>query len=555
MGIVAVLSASASVAQDEPPPGRAYARSLVASERGIVATNQVLASQAGAQILARGGSAVDAAIAANAVLSVLEPMMAGPGGDLFAIYRDAKTGQVSGLNASGWAPSGLTIDFLKQKGIERMPGRGIYSVTVPGCVDGWEKLHRRYGRLAWKDLFTPSIYLATNGFPVSEGIAGAWKAGLLPSCTDDSCRKVFARSGEPPGAGEFYRNPDLARALKLIAEQGAAAVYKGAIAAAILRASTRLGGTMTEPDLAVFSSEWLTPISATYRGWTVYELPPNSRGEAVLEMLNILGTFPAQVMAQADAVAIHRRIEAMRLGYADIRYVADLRVQTVPFKGLISPEYARKRAASIDPERAHCDVKPGAAALLAGDTTYLTAVDRDGNIVSLIQSLASGMSGVVAEGMGFLLQNRGGYFTLDGVQPNALAPRKRPSHTLMPALMEKGDTHIGIGFVGGPIQAMAQMQVISNIADLGMNLQAALEAPRFLSRDPAPTCRVTFERRLTPDVRDGLAKLGHEIQLTDEYWGIMGIGQGVIFNSKSGTKFGASDPRGDGAAIPEPPPW
>jgi gamma-glutamyltranspeptidase/glutathione hydrolase len=541
------------VAQSLPvPPGRAYGRAEVVSKTGIVATNQVVASQAGAQMLARGGSAVDAAIAANAVLSVLEPMMAGPGGDLFAIYRDAKTGKISGLNASGWAPSGLTIDFLKQKGIERMPARGIYSVTVPGCVDGWEKLHRRFGRLPWKELFAPAIYLADNGFPISELIGVVWKVAFAASCTDEECRRVFGTA--VPQAGDFLKNPALASALKLIAQDGAAAFYRGPIADAILRSSNRLGGTMTKSDLADFSSEWVEPISSTYRGWTVYEMPPNSRGSAVLESLNILGTLPEQTMRVANADTIHRRIEAMRLAYADIEYLADPRMSKVPTRGLITAENARRRAALIDPEHAHCDVKPSEAAMLPGDTTYLTVVDRDGNITSLIQSLATGMSGVVADKMGFVLQNRGGYFSLDPKQPNALAPRKRVSHTLVPALLEKGHLHVGLGFVGGPIQVMAQMQVISNIADLGMNLQAALEAPRFFSFDHGPNCKVVVESRMPVETRDGLARRGHRLELTGEYQEIAGIGQAVCFDDATGTKHGASDPRGDGAAIPEPLP-
>jgi gamma-glutamyltranspeptidase/glutathione hydrolase len=503
-------------------------------------------------MLARGGSAVDAAIAANAVLSVLEPMMAGPGGDLFAIYRDAKTGKISGLNASGWAPSGLTIDFLKQKGIERMPATGIFSVTVPGCVDGWEKLHRRFGRLPWKELFAPAIYYADNGYPVSDGIGMVWKVAFAASCTDEECRRTFGTAVPKPG--EFVRNPALASALRLIAEHGANAVYRGPIADAILRTSNRLGGTMTKSDLADFSSEWVEPISSTYRGWTIYVLPPNSRGAAVLEGLNILGTFSEQTMGVANTDAVHRRIEAMRLAYADIQYLADPRMSKVPTANLITAEYARKRAALIDPEHAHCDVKPGEAAMLPGDTTYLTVVDRDGNIISLIQSLATGMSGAVADQMGFVLQNRGSYFSFDPKRPNALAPRKRVSHTLVPALLEKGNLDVGLGFVGGPIQVMAQIQVISNIADLGMNLQAALDAPRFLSFDQGPTCNVIVESRMPMETSDGLARMGHHLELTGAYQGLAGLGQAVGFDSATGTKYGASDPRSDGAAIPEPLP-
>jgi len=411
-------------------------------------------------------------------------------------------------------------------------------------------LHRRFGRLSWKELFAPAIYLAENGFPISGLIGGVWKVAFAASCTDGECRLVFGSAA--PEVGDFFKNPALASALKLIAEHGAGAVYRGPIADAILRTSNRLGGTMTKSDLADFSSEWVEPISSTYRGWTVYEMPPNSRGSAVLESLNILGAFPEHTMRVPNAETVHRRIEAMRLASADTEYVADPRMSKVAIADLITAEYARKRAAPIDPEHAHCGVKPNAE--MPGDTTYPTVVDRDGNIISLIQSLATGMSGVVADKMGFVLQNRGVYFSLDPRQPNALAPRKRVSHTLAPALLEKGNLHMGLGFVGGPVQVMAQMQVISNIADLGMNPQAALEAPRFYSLDHGPNCNVVVESLMPVETRDAVARMGHRLALTGEYQNIAGIGQAVIFDSATGTKYGASDPRGDGAAIQEPLP-
>jgi gamma-glutamyltranspeptidase/glutathione hydrolase len=423
-------------------------------------------------------------------------------------------------------------------------------VTVPGCVDGWEKLHQRFGRLPWKELFAPAIYLADNGFPISDLIGFAWKVSFGATCTDEECRRVFGTAA--PQVGDFFKNPALASALRLIAEHGASAVYRGRIADAILRTSNRLGGTMTKSDLADFSSEWVEPISSTYHGWTIYEMPPNSRGSAVLESLNILGTFPEQMMRVANADRVHRQIDAMRLASADIQYVADPRMSKLSIADFTTPEYARKCATLIDPEHAHCDVKPNAE--MPGDTTYLTVVDRDGNIISLIQSLATGESGIVADKMGFILQNRGGYFSLDPDQPNALAQRKRPSHTLVPALLEKGNLHLGLGFAGGPIQVMAQMQVISNTADLGMNLQAALEAPRFYSFDHGPNCNVQVESRMPVEIRDTLVRMGHRLVLTGEYQQIAGMGHAVAFDSATGTKYGASDPRGDGAAIPEPLP-
>jgi len=532
---------------------RSHARSMVITRYGIVATSHVQASVAGAQILERGGSAVDAAIAANAVLGVTEPMMNGMGGDLFAIYWDAKTGKLYGLNASGWAPQGLTVEHLKAKGVSSMPHEGIDSVTVPGAVAGWNAFHERFGRMTWKDLFQPAIFYAENGYPVPEIIAAYWDdaAGLIGK--DPEGRRLYLPNGKPPAVGQIFQNHDLAKALQMVAQNGPAAFYKGEIARAIVSTSQSLGGTMSADDLAEFSPEWVEPISTTYRGWTVYELPPNGQGMAALEMLNILETSPASPDGPLSVAELHKRIEAMKLAYADLgRYNADPRFAKVPVKGILSKEYARERAQLIDPGKANCDVPPGVPP--TSDTTYLSVVDREGNIVSLIQSNYSAFgSGIAVRGMGFVLQNRGGLFSLDPASPNVLAPRKRPFHTIIPAFMEHGDQHIGFGIMGGANQPLAHAQFVSNVVDYGMNIQAALENARFTVSSKRG-CNIVIESRVPPEVRQKLSAMGHQLDVQREYSTAMGRGQVVMHDSTTNVNYAASDPRADGSAAPEPPP-
>lgn len=533
--------------------GRNYGRSMVISQQGIVATSQVQASQAGAQILARGGSAIDAAIAANAVLAVTEPLMDGLGGDLFALYWDARTGKLTGLNGSGPAPKALTPEFMAKQGIKRMPSEGIHSVTVPGAVDGWFKMHQRLGKLPWKDLFQAAIAYADQGFPVPEGMHELWagRGSVRGLQNNEESARVFLPGGKPPETGDVFRNPDMARSLRLIGEKGPEAFYKGEIAAAILKTSQKLGGTMTAADLASFSSEFVQPISTDYRGWRVYELPPNGQGMAALEMLNIMETTPPSSEGPNSPAEIHKRVEAMKLAYSDLRrYDADPRTYDVPVAGLLSKEYAKKRAALIDPNRANCTVAAGQPS--TGDTTYLTVVDRDGNIVSWIQSVFNYFgSRVTVDGMGFILQNRGAGFTLEPNHPNVLAGEKRPFHTIIPAFMEKGDLHMGFGIMGGSIQPLAHAQFVSNFVDFGMNVQAAMEAPRF-AKSNADGCEVAIEFRVPATTLQQLSERGHVLQIRREYMEAMGRGQAILRNSKTGTNYAASDPRADGAAIPEP---
>jgi gamma-glutamyltranspeptidase/glutathione hydrolase len=532
---------------------RTQARSMVISRGGIVATSQTLASQAGAQVLARGGSAMDAAIAANAVLTVVEPMMNGIGGDLFAIYREAKTGRLHGINASGWSPKGLTTGVLRDLGHYSMPSDGIHSVTVPGCVDGWEKLHAKFGRLAWAELFQPAIHFADQGYPVTEIIQEMWADARPKLAADENARRVLLVEGRAPEVGEVFRNRQLAKALREIASGGAATFYKGPIAKALLETSRRLRGTMEAADLAEFQAEWVEPISTDYRGWRVYELPPNGQGIAALEMLNIMERFPIGRYEPSSAEALHLKIEAQKLAYADLgRFVADPRFSQVPVAGLLAKPYAAERAKLIDASKAACSPAAGNPLPATGDTIYLSVVDREGNIASLIQSVyLSFGTGIVVDDYGFHLHNRGALFHLDERHPNALAPRKRPFTTIIPGFMERGDLHIGFGIMGGLNQAQAHAQWVSNFVDHRMNIQAALEAPRFTKLNFSG-CDFMIENRFPKETIEALRAMGHYPSMLGGFSSTVGGGQAVMHDSKEKVNYGASSPRRDGAAVPEP---
>jgi gamma-glutamyltranspeptidase / glutathione hydrolase len=534
---------------------RSQTRSMVISKGGIVASESPLASQAGVRILEHGGNAVDAAIAANAMMGVVEPMMNGIGGDLFVIVYDAKANKLYGLNASGWAPKGLTIEFLQKQGLKSMPQAGVHSITVPGVVDGWQKLADKFGRKKLKEDLAPAIRTAQDGFPVPEWDAAYWAAEVDLLRTDDAATSLYLPGDHAPRVGDVFKNPELAASLGQIAEHGRDAFYKGEISKKILDAMKKHNGTMTEQDLAQYSSEWVEPISTTYRDWTVFELPPNGQGIGVLEMLNIMEKFP---LGEKDSgfgstKALHTMIEAKKLAYADMaKYLADPRGQKIPVATLISKEWATERAKLIDPDKAACDI---AAGEIAGgsDTTYLSVVDRDGNMVSLIQSNYSAFgSGIVPAGAGFVMHNRGGLFTLDASSPNALAGRKRPRHTIIPGFAQRGDTRIAFGIMGGWNQAQAHAQFIANIADFKMNIQAAIEAPRFRKIE-FTGCEVTLENRFSGKVRDELTAKGHKITVVGSFSSTMGGGQVVLRDFATGVNFGASDPRKDGQAAAELP--
>jgi len=543
------LASSRLLAQD-----RSQARSMVISQFGVVAAEQPLAARAGTAILEKGGNAIDAAVAANAVMGVVAPMMDGIGGDLFAMVYEAKTGKLYGLNASGWAPKGLTVDFLRRHGAASMPSSGIHSATVPGAVAGWDAMLSRFGSKTFADVLAPAIGYAKNGFPVSEIFAEDWAATAGAFLGNAEAVKLYLPNGDPPGTGEIFRNPDLAGALQAIVKDGRDAFYKGSIARRILDTSTRLGGTMAADDLAEFAPEWVDPVSTVYRGWTVYEMPPNEQGIAALMMLNIMSGFPIARFGHNSVDALHTLIEAKKLAYADmITYVGDPRQAEVPTKGLISAAYGRTRAALIDPARAKCDVGPGTPPYAGSDTTYLATVDRDGNMVSLIQSNYSLFgSGVAVEGGGFVLHNRGALFSLEPKSPNVLAPRKRPLHTIIPAFMANGDVRIAFGIMGGFNQAQAHAQFVSNVVDHGMNIQAAMEAARF-NKASFAGCDLYMEARVPTEVVSALTRRGHRVLVLGDYSGAMGGGQAVKRDFKSGVNFGASDPRKDGQAIAEMP--
>ena len=534
-----------------PVPGR----SIVTTTLGIVAASQPLAAKAGAEILDRGGNAVDAAIAANAVLGLVEPHMNGVGGDLFAIIYEAKTGKLHGLNASGWAPTGLTPQLLAERGLNRMPNNGIFSVTVPGAVAGWEAMRSRFGTKPFSELLSSAIWYSENGFPVSEVIAGEWAEQERKLSATPEARSTFFLGDRPPRFGEVFRNPNLAATLKRIAEKGRDGFYRGATADAIVALSKTAGGTMTLEDLSEVQVEWQEPIKTTYRGWTVYELPPQGQGIAALMMLNIMERYPLGEWGFHDPRAMHVMIEAKKLAYADmLAYVADPKFSKVPVAQMLSSGHATARAAKVDLTKAACDVMPAQIAPLegahGGDTIYLTVIDAEGNIVSFIQSNYSAFgSGLVPPKTGFPLHNRGALFTLDASHPNVLAPRKRPLHTIIPAFMEKDGVRIGFGIMGGWTQSQAHAQFVSNIADYGMTIQQALEAGRFV-KNSFRGCDVNIEALVPESTRNALKALGHEVRVVELRTDTFGRGQAVM-SLPNGVHFGASEPRHDGAAIPQ----
>jgi gamma-glutamyltranspeptidase/glutathione hydrolase len=562
--VLGVIGSNPLVAQQQKPSAGAPlpipGRSIVATRQGIVAASQPLAARAGVEILERGGNAVDAAIAANAVMGLMEPTGNGIGGDLFVIYYDAKTGETHGLNASGWAPTGLTPELLVSKGLKAMPQRGVYSITVPGVVAGWHALREKFGKLEFNQLLAPAIYYAEEGFPLSEVTAGHWSGSLkFLSAHPNSAKTFLVDNGtRTPRAGEVFKNPDLARSLRRIAEKGRDGYYTGPIADAIVAIMKENGSTITAADLAEFQPEWVTPITTTYRGWTVSEIPPNGMGIAALMMLNLMEPFPLAEYGFHSPKALHVMIEAKKLAYADmLKYVGDQRLAKVPVPEMLDKTHAIARAKQIDPTKANCTATPSNFSTITSargkDTIYLSVVDKDGNIVSLIQSNYSGFgSGLVPKDAGFMLHNRGGLFTLEPNAPNTIAPRKRPLNTIIPGFMQKDDVRIGFGIMGGWNQAQAHAQFVANIADYGMTIQQALEAGRF-TKKTFDGCDLDIEGLIPTATRSVLTTLGHKLNVVKPRSSTFGYGQAVMTDN-SGVHFGASEPRHDGAAIPEAPP-
>jgi len=531
---------------------RGQGRSMVISQTGIVATESPLASKAGGAILERGGNAVDAAIAAHAVMTVVAPMWNGIGGDLFAIVYDAKSGKYYGLNASGWAPAAQSVERLREKGLREMPGRGIEPVTVPGSVDGWQKLLDRFGKKKMNEVLAPAIQVAEDGYSVTEWIAQHFASNVDLLRDSEAAAHTYLISDRAPRLGEVVRNPDLAWSLRQIAQGGRDAFYRGEITKRILALSARHGGALTAKDFSDYSSEWVEPISTTYRGWTVYEMPPNSQGIAALEMLNLMEQFDLHSYGLNSARALHVQIEAKKLAYADLlRYIGDPKQSKPPVSGMLSKPYAAERAKLIDMEHANCEAGPGTPVPSAGDTIYLSVVDRDGNMVSFIESnYAEFGSGLVADGTGFVLHDRGALFSLDPASPNAIAGHKRPLHTIIPAFMEKDQIRIAFGIMAGWNQAQAHAQFVSHVVDFNQNIQAALETARF-TKPTFNGCDVLLENRLPGNVKGELEAKGHKLSMHNGFSDAFGGGQAVMRDYASGVNYGASDPRKDGAAIPE----
>jgi gamma-glutamyltranspeptidase/glutathione hydrolase len=528
------------------------------ARHGMVATSQPLATEIGVATLRRGGSAVDAAIAANAALGLTEPTGCGIGGDLFAIVWEDATKRLHGLNASGRSPKSLTLDRLQTMGLRRIPERGALAVSVPGAVDGWCELHARFGRLPLREVLEPSIAYARDGFPVTEVIAAAWAAGARVLANAPGFAEVFLPGGRAPAPGELFSNPMLGVAYELIAADGRAAFYDGPIAAAIEASVRGNGGYVGHEDLAAHRSEWVEPVSTTYRGVRVFELPPNGQGIAVLQMLNLLEGFDLPALDFGSADHLHLLIEAKKLAFEDrAKFYADPAFTAVPVEQLLSKDYAAARRALIDPRRAAPAPVHGDATVGAGDTVYLAAADRDGNMVSLIQSNYMGFgSGVTVAPFGFGLQNRGSQFAIDAKHANAYAPGKRPFHTIIPAFAVREGEALAFGVMGAAMQPQGQVQVLTNIVDFGMGLQAAGDAPRVRhegSTEPtgAPPLAgggtVHLEPGFDAAAVANLAARGHRVEPVGSRAAFGGY-QAIRRDLRTGVYFGASESRKDGHA-------
>ena len=552
-----LLSVSApALAQQQFTSIPGQGRSMVVSKLGIVAAPQFLASQAGVHVLEQGGNAIDAAIAANAVMGVVQPYVNGIGGDLFVLYYEAKSGKVYGLNASGWTPKALTLDWMKQHQKDKIDFIGVDSITVPGAVAGWDAMQKRFGRLSLKKNLASAIYYADNGFPLAERNARYWVSRRLMN--QPGYKETYVPWGAPPKVGDLFTNKALAHSLREIADHGRDAYYNGPMTDQMVKFLDAQGGAHARADFSEYQVEWVEPVSTTYHGWTVYELPPNGQGVAALSMLNIMEQFPLAQYGQNSVDALHVMIEAKKLAYADMaEYVGDQRFLTAPVSQMISKDLAKERAKLIKMDKAACQVVPSKIeaelAKHGNSTIYLSTIDKDGNIVSLIQSNYAGYgTGLVAPGLGFSFHNRGAGFDLAPGKPNSLDGRKRPLHTIIPAFMEKDDVHIGFGIMGGWNQAQAHAQYVSDIVDFGMNIQAAFEKPRF-SKETFQGCDVAIEESMPGAVRDGLTKRGHEIKLFEPFSFNVGQADAVMRDSTREVNFGAADPRSDGSAIPEQP--
>ena len=555
--VTAILLMGVSALAADRITGRPFAtRSEVIAEHGMAATSQPLATQIALDILKKGGSAVDAAIAANAALGLMEPTGNGMGGDLFAIVWDAKTQKLHGLNASGRSPMALTLDEFRKRELTQVPPYGVLPISVPGCVDGWFELHEKFGILDMKEVLAPAIGYARDGFPVSELIAYYWDMSVPTRKDQPFFLETFTTDGKAPAKGEIWRNEPLARTLEKIVAKGRDEFYRGDMARTIARTVQDAGGFLAYEDLAGHRSEWVEPVSANYRGVDVWELPPNGQGIAALQILNILETFDIAEMGFGSTEYVHTFVEAKKLAFEDrARFYADMDFADVPVAGLISKDYAAERAKMIDPTRAASSYEAGNPALYQGDTIYLTTADSEGNMVSLIQSNYRGMGcGVCPEGLGFGLQDRGELFDLEEGHANTYAPGKRPFHTIIPAFATiDGKPWLSFGVMGGATQPQAHAQIIINLVDFGMNLQEAGDAPRILHTGSGqPTGEIMtrggtvhLETGIPYEVRRDLTEMGHRLQINV---GSFGGYQAIMFDEKQGVYYGASESRKDGQA-------
>ena len=533
-------------------------RSEVIATQGMAATSQPLATQAALDILKAGGNAIDAAIAANAVLGLTEPTGNGIGGDLFAIVWDADKQKLHGLNASGRSPRSLSLAELQELAPDGIPPYGPLPVSVPGCVDGWFALHQRFGQLKMSEILEPAIRYARQGFPVTELIAHYWALSVPRLESYPGFTEQFTLDGRAPKKGEIWKNPNLASTLEKIARGGRAAFYEGEIALTIDRYMQANGGFLNYQDLVSHRSEWVAPVSADYRGVTVWELPPNTQGVAALQMLKILEGFPLADYGFGSPEHLHLLTEAKKLAFEDrARYYADPAFAAAPLARLLSDKYARERRRLIDPKKAARSVSAGALDA-AGDTIYLTTADSDGNMVSLIQSNYRGMgSGMAPPGLGFILQDRGQLFSLDPAHANVYAPGKRPFHTIIPAFITRdGKPWVSFGLMGGSMQPQGHVQIVLNLVDFGMNLQEAGDAPRAFhtgSSSPTGPADATLGDGGTLNLESGfpqttvraLMQMGHDVGAAV---GPYGGYQAILRDPGNGVFFGASESRKDGQA-------
>ena len=527
-------------------------RSEVIGQHGMIATSHPLATQIGLDILKKGGTAIDAAIAANIALGLMEPTGSGMGGDLFAIVWDAKEHKLFGLNASGPAPQSISLDYFKEQKLNKIPPFGPLPVTVPGAVDGWVKLHEKFGNQSFASLFEPTIEYARKGFPVTETIAYYLDKSKDVFKKYPNFAEVWMREGKTTKKGEIFKNPQLAKTLEIISNKGRAGFYEGEVAKTISDFIQAQGGFLTYQDLAQFHSEWVEPVTTNYRGYDIWELPPNGQGVAALQILNILENFDVKKMGLFSSEYIHLFVEAKKLAFADrAKHYADPNFAKIPIQQLISKSYAKERAALIDPEKPALVDQSGISS--NGDTIYLTAADEYGNMISLIQSNYRGMgSGMVPPGLGFMLQDRGELFSLKEGHKNVIKGGKRPFHTIIPAFVTKDNQpYISFGVMGGATQPQAHAQVLINLIDFGYNLQEAGDAPRMVhSGSTQPTDEemtsggtLSLEKGFGEDIEQALKKMGHTIKYEK---GIFGGYQAIML--KDGVYFGASESRKDGQA-------